>query len=98
MTLATIVACQVGNLFACRSDWESALRQSWSRNGLLWFGTGFEYLALLAFIYFPPFRHVFSTTPLEPWHWLIVLACPPILLAAEELRKAWLRRWAVRGG
>ncbi|MEA5574366.1 cation-transporting P-type ATPase [Calothrix sp. UHCC 0171] len=92
MTLATIVACQVGNLFACRSDWGSAFWQSWSNNSLLWFGISFECVALLAFIDFPPFRYVFSTASLAPWHWLLVLACPPILLGAEELRKTWLRK------
>lgn len=92
MTLATIVACQVGNLFACRSNWISAFRQSWSNNRLLWFGISFECLALFAFVDFPPFRYIFSTASLTPWHWLLVLACPPILLGAEELRKAWLRR------
>jgi potassium/sodium efflux P-type ATPase len=92
MTLATIVACQVGNLFACRSDWGSASRQSWSNNRLLWFGIAFECIALFAFIDFPPFRYVFSTASLSPWHWSIVLLCPPILLGGEELRKAWLRK------
>jgi potassium/sodium efflux P-type ATPase len=92
MTLAIIVACQVGNLFACRSDWGSAFRQSWSNNSLLWFGICFECVALFAFIDFPPFRYIFSTAPLAPGYWLMVLACPPILLGAEELRKAWASR------
>ncbi len=91
MTLAVIVACQVGNLFACRSDLRSAFRQSWSNNSLLWFGICFECVALFAFIDFPPFRYIFATAPLMPAHWLLVLACPPILLGAEELRKAWFR-------
>jgi potassium/sodium efflux P-type ATPase len=92
MTLAIIVACQVGNLFACRSDLRSAFRQSWLNNSLLWFGICFECFALFAFIDFPPFRYVFATASLAPQHWLLVLACPPLLLGAEELRKVWLRR------
>lgn len=92
MTLAIIVACQVGNLFACRSDLRSAFRQSWSNNSLLWFGICFECVALFAFIDFPPFRYVFATAALAPAHWLLMLTCPPLLLGAEELRKAWLRR------
>jgi potassium/sodium efflux P-type ATPase len=92
MTLAVIVACQVGNLFACRSDLRSAFRQSWSNNSLLWFGICFECVALFAFIDFPPFRYIFATAALEPRHWLLVLVCPPLLLGAEELRKIWLRR------
>jgi magnesium-transporting ATPase (P-type) len=92
MTLAVIVACQVGNLFACRSNWGSAFSQSWSNNSLLWFGIYFECVALFAFIDFPPFRYVFATASLEPGHWLLVLVCPPLLLGAEELRKVWLRK------
>jgi magnesium-transporting ATPase (P-type) len=92
MTLAVIVACQVGNLFACRSDLRLAFRQSWSNNSLLWFGICFECVALFAFIDFPPFRYIFATAALEPKHWLLVLVCPPLLLGAEELRKIWLRR------
>jgi magnesium-transporting ATPase (P-type) len=94
MTLAVIVACQVGNLFACRSDWGSAFSQSWLNNRLLWIGVSFECVALFAFIDFPLFRHVFSTAALNPWHWLLVFFCPPILLGAEELRKVWLRKMA----
>jgi potassium/sodium efflux P-type ATPase len=92
MTLAVIVACQVGNLFACRSDWRSAFRQSWSNNRLLWFGICFECVALFSFIDFPPFRYVLATAALAPEHWLLVLICPPLLLAAEELRKRWLAK------
>jgi Ca2+-transporting ATPase len=97
MTLATIVACQVGNLFACRSDWGSAFRQSWRNNHLLWYGIAFESVALLAFIDFPPFRYAFSTASLAPWHWLVILICPLILFGLEESRKAWFRRrWRIR--
>jgi potassium/sodium efflux P-type ATPase len=92
MTLAIIVACQVGNLFACRSDLRSAFQQSRSNNSLLWFGICFECIALFAFIDFPPFRYIFATASLAPAHWLLVLVCPPLLLGAEELRKMWLRK------
>lgn len=91
MTLAAIVACQVGNLFACRSDWSSVFRQSWSNNSLLWLGITVECVALLAFIDFPLFRKVFGTASLANWHWLFLLACPPTLIGTEELRKLLLR-------
>jgi Ca2+-transporting ATPase len=91
MTLAAIVACQVGNLFACRSSWGSIFRQSLSNNSLLWLGISVECVALFAFIDFPPFRQVFGTASLTNWHWLLLLACPPILIGLEELRKLFLR-------
>jgi hypothetical protein len=28
---------------------------------------------------------------LAPWHGLVLLVCPPILIGAEELRKQFLR-------
>lgn len=87
MTLAAIVACQIGNLFACRSEWVSAFQLSWFKNRLLWLGIGVECAALLAFVYFVPLRQIFATAPLVSWQWLILFACPPILLGAEELRK-----------
>jgi potassium/sodium efflux P-type ATPase len=92
MTLAAIVACQVGNLFACRSSWGSVFRQSISNNSLLWLGITVECVALFAFIDFPPFRQVFGTASLANWHWLILLTCPPILIAIEEVRKLIVRR------
>jgi potassium/sodium efflux P-type ATPase len=91
MTLAAIVACQLGNLFACRSEWVSAFRLSWVTNQLLWLGIGVEFGALLAFIYFSPLSNIFTTAPLTVWQWLILLAFPPILLGAEELRKSMIR-------
>jgi potassium/sodium efflux P-type ATPase len=90
MSLAAIVACQIGNLFACRSEWVSAFRLSWVKNRLLWLGIGVECLALLAFIYISPLSQVFATASLAPWQWLLLLACPPILLGAEEFRKSIL--------
>ena len=92
LTLAAIVACQMGNLFACRSEWVSAFQLSWLKNRLLWLGISVECAALLAFIYFEPLRQIFATASLLPWQWLILLACPPILLGAEELRKARFRK------
>jgi Ca2+-transporting ATPase len=91
MTLAAIVACQIGNLFACRSEWASVLRTSGAKNRLLWTGIGVELLSLLALIYFPPLRQVFATAPLTSWQWLLLLVCPSIVLGAEEWRKALLR-------
>ena len=95
VALGAIVACQVGNLFACRSEWVSAFRLNWGQNRLLWIGIGVECAALLAFIYIPPLSQVFTTLPLLPWQWMLLLLCPPILLGAEEARKAIARRFSV---
>lgn len=92
VTLAAIVACQVGNLFACRSEWLSVVRSVRIPNPLLWIGITVECIALLAFIYFPPFSQIFRTAPLTTGQWFLLLICPLILLLAEEVRKAMVRK------
>lgn len=92
MTLAVIVACQIGNLFACRSDHRSVFQLNWAGNRLLWLGILVECLVLLACIYVPVLSRVFQTAPLAGWQWLLLPLCPLILLGAEELRKLLLRR------
>jgi Ca2+-transporting ATPase len=93
VTLATIVACQIGNLFACRSEWGSIFRLSWLDNRLLWLGIWVEGVVLMALIYVPFLSSVFATSPLTFWQWLLLLTCPPILLGAEECRKMIFRKW-----
>ena len=92
VALAAIVACQIGNLFACRSELVSAFQLNWTNNRLLWVGIGVECAALIAFIYVPFFSDIFATFPLSSWQWLLLLFCPAILLGAEELRKAVFQR------
>jgi Ca2+-transporting ATPase len=88
MTLATIVASQDGNLFACRSEKVSIIRLGFFSNPLLWLGIVMEWALVLSITHIMPLRQIFSTVPLASWQWLILLACPPIMLGAEELRKA----------
>ncbi|MDZ8054379.1 MAG: cation-translocating P-type ATPase [Aulosira sp. ZfuVER01] len=92
MTLAIIVACQDGNVFACRSERTSIFKLGFFSNPFIWLGIATEWTLILAIIEIAPLRHIFSTSPLTPWQWLFLLVCPPILLGAEELRKARLRK------
>ncbi|MFQ3585810.1 MAG: cation-transporting P-type ATPase, partial [Cyanobacteriota bacterium] len=79
VALAAIVTAQMGNLFACRSEWVSAFRLNGRNNPLLWVGLGTECVALLAFIYLPVFQEVFSTFPPTEAQWLLLLFCPALL-------------------
>lgn len=88
MTLATIVACQDGNVFACRSEHTSILRLGFFSNPLIWLGIGIEWLLVVLITHSATLQGIFSTAPLAPWQWLLLLVCPPIVLGAEELRKA----------
>lgn len=86
-TLATIVACQDGNVFACRSERVSIFRLGFFSNRLIWLGIAVEWLLVLAIVYLSPLAAIFATEPLVAWQWLILLAYPLLLLAADELRK-----------
>jgi potassium/sodium efflux P-type ATPase len=92
-TLATIVATQVGNVFACRSERVSIFRLGFFSNRLIWWGIAVEWLLVLAIVYLSPLAAIFVTEPLDVWQWLILLAYPPLLLAADELRKFFWQKF-----
>jgi len=92
MTLAGIVACQVGNAFACRSRSESIWHLGFGTNRMLLGGIAAELTLLLVLIYTPPLRIAFGLAPLASWHWLLLLTFGPVLLFFEEGRKALRRR------
>jgi len=87
VTLAAIVACQVGNVFACRSERTSIFRLGFFTNRLIWLGIAVKWGLILSIIYFAPLQKVFATAPLSPWQWLMLLLCPPLILIADEIRK-----------
>jgi Ca2+-transporting ATPase len=91
MTLATIVACQDGNVFACRSERTSIFQLGFFSNPLIWLGIAVEWILILLITQSAFLNTIFSTAPLAPWQWLILIVCPPLILGAEELRKAIVR-------
>jgi Ca2+-transporting ATPase len=86
-TLATIVACQDGNVFACRSERVSIFRLGFFSNRLIWLGIAVEWSLILSIIYLSPLENIFATAPLATWQWFILLIWPPLLIFAEEMRK-----------
>lgn len=96
MTLAGIVACQIGNAFACRSDSDSIWRLGFTTNRMLIGGIVIEVCLLLILMYVSPLRSMFGLAPLAPIHWLLLLTFGPLLLFFEECRKALRRRMAVK--
>lgn len=91
LTLAAIVACQDGNVFACRSETTSIWQLGWFTNPLIWFGMLIEWTLIIAIIQIPFLRGIFSTAPLNPTQWVLLLLCPILVLGAEEMRKAMVR-------
>jgi Ca2+-transporting ATPase len=92
LTLAAIVACQTGNVFACRSEKTAVWRLGWFSNPLIWVGIAVEWALIAAIITLPALQRIFSTAPLSLGQWALLLLCPPTVLGLEELRKMLLRR------
>jgi magnesium-transporting ATPase (P-type) len=92
MTLAGIVATQIGNVFACRTDRESVFRVGLFSNRLVLLGIAAEIGILAILILVPPFPAVFGLEPLEFAEWKLLLLFPPAMLLLEEGRKCFVRR------
>jgi magnesium-transporting ATPase (P-type) len=92
MSFAGIVACQAGNVLACRSIRESVLRVGFGGNPTLLLGIGVEFALLTVLIYVPPLAVVFGLVGLGPWHWFLLATFGPLLLLLEEGRKT-ISRW-----
>ena len=92
MTLAGIVAAQIGNVFACRTDRESIFRVGLLSNRLVILGLAWEAGLLLALMHVPRFADIFGLAPLHPRDWALLLGFPPTILGLEEGRKWVMRR------
>jgi P-type Ca2+ transporter type 2C len=94
MSLAGIVATQVGNVFACRTERESVFRAGFFANRTVLWGVATELLLLTFLIYTPALRKVFGLAPLALKEWSFLFLFTPVLLLLEEGRKKLVRRFA----
>jgi magnesium-transporting ATPase (P-type) len=92
MTLGGIVATQIGNVFACRTDRESVFRVGLLANRLVLTGIAAELAIFLALVLLPPLPYLFGLAPLAFAEWGILLFFPPTILLLEEGRKWIVRR------
>ena len=93
---AGVVAAQVGNAYACRTEREELLHVKFFRNLWLPVGILLEISIILALIYVQPFATWFEHLAL-PWSdWVVLAAYPAVLLILEEGRKWVVRRVARR--
>ncbi len=94
MCLAGIVASQVGNVFACRTDRESVFRAGLFANRLVLWGIAAE-IAIIGLLTSTPFlARIFGLTMLAARDWAVLLLFPPLVLLMEEARKLLIRRKA----
>jgi calcium-translocating P-type ATPase len=91
MTLAGIVAAQIGNVFACRTDRESVFRAGFFGNPFVFVGIAAELGLLLLLIVTPPLAEVFGLAALGVSEWGFLVWIPPAMLLLEEGRKAVAR-------
>jgi sodium/potassium-transporting ATPase subunit alpha len=90
--LATIIFSQIGNVLACHTSRQSALRELRHLNGWIYAGVGVELLFIFSIIYVPAFHELFTTAPLAPSVWLLIICAPPVVFGLEEARKYAVRR------
>ncbi|MFI1163494.1 cation-translocating P-type ATPase [Streptomyces sp. NPDC020801] len=94
MVQAGIVVSQFFNALAVRTERESVFRAGVFGNPWL-IAAGCFGLALMAAIsYLPPLQSVFHTAPLTAGDWALLTVVGVLPLAADEVRKAWLRHCA----
>jgi magnesium-transporting ATPase (P-type) len=91
MTLAGIVMAQVGAGLGWRTNRRSLATVGLFSNRLLLAGIGVEVAMIALLAYTPALDDAFHTSGLGGWHWLLLLAWPPLVLGAEEARKALVR-------
>ena len=96
LAMSSIIACQVGNLFVCRSERTPFWRFSIKTNLLILAGVGTELLIAGTIIYLPILNVIFGNQPLQAGHLPWLLLCPVFLVLLEESRRFVLRRFVQR--
>ena len=90
--LTAIVLTQIVNVHLCRSRKASVFWQPILGNRLITAGIGAEIILILLIDYTRLGNKLFGTAPIEGSVWLFVLPFTVAMAAAEELRKAVVRR------
>jgi magnesium-transporting ATPase (P-type) len=91
VVLVGIMAGQLGNFFATRTNIKSSLTISVRANRWLLPSLAAELAILLAIVYAPFIEPVFGSKPLQPIEWLYLFSIAPVILALEEIRKYVVR-------
>ncbi|HLE08853.1 MAG TPA: HAD-IC family P-type ATPase, partial [Thermodesulfobacteriota bacterium] len=92
MSFAGIVASQIGNVFACRTERESVFTAGFFKNRFILGSLAAELALAIILIYLPFLERTFGFSPLTWKDWAFISAFPPVVLGAAELRKAFRRR------
>jgi Ca2+-transporting ATPase len=89
---AGVVMCQVGNVFACRSESRHASRLGLASHKYLWFGLAAEIVGILAMVYWPPLARLMEHYPIPAPYWALLVTFPIILFSADWVNKRIIPR------
>jgi len=90
--LATIIFSQIGNVMACRTNRQSAIRYLLRFNPWITAGIILEIVFIVSIIYLPECHRFFNTWELGAEVWPGILSAPFIVFGVEELRKFVIRK------
>ena len=96
MTHGAVVATQIGNGFAQRTNVQSIFKVGFFSNKYMLYGIGAELVIFNCLVYIPVFAKVFNHGPINILDWGFLLLLVPTLLIADELRKLVVRRRMAR--
>jgi len=91
VVLVGIMAGQLGNLFATRTNVKSTFSLSLTRNRWLLPSIAAELAILAAIVYLPMMQPIFTTRALTPLEVLLLFSIAPVILLLEEGRKYIIR-------
>ncbi len=91
MALASVVATQIGNLFAQRTEKISIFKIPFFGNKMIWIGIASELAIILLIVYAPFMNKFIGTGPFNPIYWLFLFAWTPSLIVIDEIAK-WFKR------
>jgi P-type Ca2+ transporter type 2C len=95
--LAGVVACQIGNAFACRTSRERTRGLGYFSNRALLLSVAVEIAMILALVYVPVLSNIFELLPLPPALWALLALFAPAVYLLEKIRKGMFRRgWLAR--
>lgn len=92
MVFAGIVMAQMGNLLGCQTNRTSVFKVGIFKNKWILRGIVFSVAVIMAIIYIPLLQGIFGTAALGLYEWLYILTFVPIMFAADELRKYFVRK------
>ncbi len=94
VVIVSIVFCQIGMGFNCRTERESVFKLGLFSNKLLGIGQILEVVLVLAIVFVPWINtEIFQAYNITTWQiWLILISFPFLVFFLEEGRKALLRR------